>query len=634
MKIKNVLLSLACLLCFGQCSTQTWVQGTVRDDTGEPLIGAGVHVKGTTAGTVTDRDGRFSLAVPDSVAVLVISYVGFKQKEVPVPARGEPVTVEMQAASAVLDEVVVSGIRREEKRATSSSVERIRDGSPDRLRATPPPPPPPPVYELALTSKSVPAEGAPEDRSDASTFHAASVSGVPDASAGTLTAGEVHDFSKWELWQDISEEDLAEWRDHWQVFPAERYTLQLTNEAGQSVVDAPVRLLAASGEVVWRGRTDNTGKAELWARFFAGSLEQAGPFRLAADWEGRSFELGAARIFQQGINHRRIPVSCDRPAAVDIAFVVDATGSMSDEIAYLKAELEDVIGRARDTLAQADLRLAAVFYRDKGDEYLTRHSDFSSDISRTVDFIGEQNANGGGDTPEAVDEALRVALSGLSWRPTAVARLLFLVLDAPPHHNPEVMQRLRELTQEAAARGIRIVPVVCSGMDKSGEYLMRALALATNGTYTFLTDDSGVGGSHLEPTTDAYDVEKLNALLARVIYHFAHTSTCEEEWPQAILPAADTTLVTVDLGGEPDGAAGLQFRFYPNPTTGPLTVETDGPVGELFLTDFAGKVLERFRLDGPQLALDLGQYPAGAYHLRYLAGDDRWSGGRVVLVRM
>src|SRR5690606_39087276 len=147
--------------------------------------------------------------------------------------------------------------------------------------------------------------------------------------------------------------------------------------------------------------------------------------------------------------------------------------------------------------------------------------DFTKDIAKLVDFIKTNYADGGGDFPEAVDYALEEAIDNLTWSENATARIIFLVLDAPPHSRPDVIERLQKYIRLASAKGIRIVPLTCSGIDKSTEYLMRAFALLTNGTYLFLTDDSGIGGKHLEPTTDNYSVQLLNSLILRTIYQFS-----------------------------------------------------------------------------------------------------------------
>ena len=94
---------------------------------------------------------------------------------------------------------------------------------------------------------------------------------------------------------------------------------------------------------------------------------------------------------------------------------------------------------------------------------------------------------------------------------------MFLVLDAPPHDDPQVIAETVEHIREAAEKGIRIVPVAASGVDKSCEYLLRSMAIMTGGTYVFLTDDSGIGGGHIEPTIGSCEVEKLNDMMVRIV---------------------------------------------------------------------------------------------------------------------
>ncbi len=97
---------------FGQIqSLERDIKGTVRDDTGAPLPGANVLVKGTTVGTQTDFDGNFTLTIPeDAESTLVISYIGFKTIEVDVTDR-ETIEVQLEAAAAQLDEIVMVGSR-------------------------------------------------------------------------------------------------------------------------------------------------------------------------------------------------------------------------------------------------------------------------------------------------------------------------------------------------------------------------------------------------------------------------------------------------------------------------------------------------------------------------------------------
>ena len=201
------------------------------------------------------------------------------------------------------------------------------------------------------------------------------------------------------------------------------------------------------------------------------------------------------------------------------AFIVDATGSMGDEIGFLKADLKDII----DLVGQqctAKLRTGTVFYRDEGDEYITRDSKFTEDYRETIKFIGKQDAQGGGDWEEAVDEALKKGLD-LGWDTHVKSRVAFMLLDAPPHHTDAILASCQKSIELYAKMGIKIIPVSASGIDKGTEYLLRSFAMGTNGTYVFITNHSGVGNEHIEATVGEYQVEKLKDLIARLIIAYA-----------------------------------------------------------------------------------------------------------------
>ena len=124
-----------------------------------------------------------------------------------------------------------------------------------------------------------------------------------------------------------------------------------------------------------------------------------------------------------------------------------------------------------------------------------------------------QYAEGGGDYPEAMDQALARAV-GQHWRPDAVKSLL-LVADAPPHD--ENIGKTWRAAEAARARRIQIVPVAASGVGDTAEYVMRAMAAATQSRYIFLTDDSGIGNPHAPPAVDCYLVTRLDRLVRRVL---------------------------------------------------------------------------------------------------------------------
>lgn len=100
---------------------QVLVRGTVVDQTGESVIGASIQVKGTTQGTITDIDGKFSLGVPDKKSVIVVSFIGYATKELQVDTS-KPMSIVLEEDAKVLDEVVVVGYQEVKKKDLTGSV--------------------------------------------------------------------------------------------------------------------------------------------------------------------------------------------------------------------------------------------------------------------------------------------------------------------------------------------------------------------------------------------------------------------------------------------------------------------------------------------------------------------------------
>ena len=354
-------------------------------------------------------------------------------------------------------------------------------------------------------------EGMPSDPSG-------SASGNKEGSkqpAGVLTAGEWNDLENWGFWLDLMQQAAyQEHLTHWSFYNRRRIAVEVRDPHQNPLANVEVTLKRA-GTTLFTARTNHKGVAELWADLFQAD-GQGSHADLQIDLQQGARVLDSVIPYHQGVNTVILPALA-APERAELAFVVDATGSMSDEIRYLQAELLNVITRVRNANMQTDIQTAAVFYRDEQDEYLTRHSDFSSDVHTTLNFIRAQQADGGGDWPEAVHSALEVAVQQLQWSTNCKTRILFLVLDAPPHHQPDVISSLHAQTLLAAEKGIQIIPIAASGIDKSTEFLLRFLAQSTNGTYVFLTDDSGVGDPHLTPSVGPYQVEFLNDLLVRLI---------------------------------------------------------------------------------------------------------------------
>ncbi|MEV0381127.1 hypothetical protein [Nonomuraea sp. NPDC050643] len=204
-------------------------------------------------------------------------------------------------------------------------------------------------------------------------------------------------------------------------------------------------------------------------------------------------------------------------AMLQVLFLIDTTGSMGDEIGRLTASVDSVAARIARLPAVPELELGMTLYRDKGDEYVTRTSDFTADVGTFRGRLAEVRADGGGDTPEDLNAALAEALAKPAWREDAV-KLVFLIADAPPHLDYDGPDHLTE-ARRAAERGIKIEPIASSGLDAQGEYIYRQLAQLTMGRFTFLTygADGVSPGDETEHHVSEYAVLALDDLVVKLV---------------------------------------------------------------------------------------------------------------------
>ena len=124
MKKLSLVLTLLLFVC-GFSYAQRTITGVVNDEKGEPMVGASILVKGTTTGTVTDIDGKYSLDVPAGASTLVFSFAGYQTQEV---ALGASNVLDVKLGESTLQEVVVTaqGFVRE-KKALGYSISTVNE---------------------------------------------------------------------------------------------------------------------------------------------------------------------------------------------------------------------------------------------------------------------------------------------------------------------------------------------------------------------------------------------------------------------------------------------------------------------------------------------------------------------------
>ncbi|MFN3195510.1 MAG: carboxypeptidase regulatory-like domain-containing protein [Chlorobiota bacterium] len=607
------------------------IAGEVHDEHGNPAVGASVIIVGTTKGAIVKVSGEFVIEnVRKGEYELKISSIGYDpimKKVFVYPNNKTKVNFELSVGSVQVDELVIID------RASSASGGSMNNPLAPR--------------KVVTSSSGVTTSGKGYSvRGSRANSTQVQVNGLDPGNqftggyassnneiieAGQLTSGEVNDFRKWEMWSDIAKDELSSYIDDWGIEPTNRYTVQLTSLDNRPVIDARVNLINQIGKVIWSARSDNTGKAELWADAYNEIDDDTSGLAVEVFYKGkRKFERNIS-AFKDGINFIQVDEYCSQPNKVDILFAMDATGSMGDEIEYLKTELLDIIDRLEQSNNDIDLRIGSLFYRDYDypfSQLLSTH-DLTDDISSVNEFINSEKAISGNSTPEAVDVALSSALNEFTWSDDAIARIMFLILDAPPHSDEQTMRRFKELTAKAAEMGIRIIPLVASGINKSDEYLMRSVALLTNGTYLFLTDDSGIGNSHIKPTTDSYDVEMMNEMIVRIINQFIDVPKCgsdEIEYANKIEDKIYNKQETINQD------ISEYIKIYPNPTDGPLTLSLQEEYDNLFVVDMNGKILFKVEAAQGDIQVNLSNFPSGAYFLKYNK-DGAWGSTQLQLIR-
>jgi hypothetical protein len=187
------------------------------------------------------------------------------------------------------------------------------------------------------------------------------------------------------------------------------------------------------------------------------------------------------------------PAPAPAPAAerprVEIGFVLDTTGSMGHLLETAKRRIWAIANEVARAKPSPEIRIGLVAFRDRGDAYVTRVHDLDADLDRVYGRLLEFRADGGGDGPESVNEALRAGVRSLGWTPGAkVLKVLFLVGDAPPHMDYAEDVPWSATCAEAAKAGIVINALRCGG-DPETERVWTAVARAAEGVYASIPQE-------------------------------------------------------------------------------------------------------------------------------------------------
>ena len=330
-----------------------------------------------------------------------------------------------------------------------------------------------------------------------------------------LKAGEIDDNKTWREYLDFLDRYQGPGVHRTNV--SERYTVTVRDQRGRPVPNAMVTI-SANGREVFRARTYADGRTLFFPRgqeedrnvnTYIVSVQEQG-YRRTREFTRNEDSNWELTLHTGPPREQRTPL--------DVLFLLDSTGSMSDEIDKIKETLLSIARQVSDLPSNPELRFGLVSYRDREDLYVTRLYDFDSNVRRFSHTIRRVTADGGGDYPESLNEALHAAVNQPGWRSDRGVRLIFLLADAPPHLDYDQDHDYAKEMVQARRRGIKIFAVASSGLDAQGEYVMRQIAQQTMGRFIFILYETGPQGE-LETPHDVGDftINRLDSLIVRLI---------------------------------------------------------------------------------------------------------------------
>ncbi len=204
--------------------------------------------------------------------------------------------------------------------------------------------------------------------------------------------------------------------------------------------------------------------------------------------------VAAVTVFLSAFAQAHTPV-------IEVVFVLDTTGSMGGLIEGAKGKIWSIANTLAQTQPAPEIRMGLIGFRDRGDAYVTTVTQLTSDLDTMYSRLMQFRAQGGGDTPESVNQALAEAVSNIQWSNGGdVYRVIYLVGDSPPHMDYQNDVKFHASCAKAVRKDIIINTIQC-GNNSSTTGIWRRIARLGHGQY-FRTQQSGGAVSYSTPYDD------------------------------------------------------------------------------------------------------------------------------------
>jgi uncharacterized protein YegL len=325
----------------------------------------------------------------------------------------------------------------------------------------------------------------------------------------------------------------------------ERLLVRALDREGRSLPNCPVAIKSTSGTVLAQTTTYADGSTQFFPAAVGSPNDNSYVVQVQCGQVIRNGQLARAGLRDNEIRFdfaREVP----KPMPVDVAIVLDTTGSMQGQIDRLKQTLKAIHYQLTSLSMHPDIRFGMVAYRDRGDSYVTRITPFTSDVAAYQAMLQGLFADGGGDLPEDLQSALDAAMHQLQWRPDAL-RVGFIITDAPPHTNYHQRYNYLEAMKESLSRGIKWVTIGAGGLRIDGEVIYRQIAQYSMGEYVFITQggggdsDGGVGEASHHVGAN-YSTENLDQAIVRIVRReLSYLTDTPKDFDTTIVATGDKT---------------------------------------------------------------------------------------------
>lgn len=273
----------------------------------------------------------------------------------------------------------------------------------------------------------------------------------------------------------------------------------------------------------------------------------------------RRIFLKTACVWAAGLASQNLAWAEDKPAPapkVEVVFCLDTTGSMGGLLEGAKQKIWSISNQIAGGKPSPELKIGLVAFRDRGDAYITKVFDLTEDLDAVYGNLRGFQAQGGGDTPESVNQALHEAVTKIKWsKSDDTLKIVFLVGDAPPHMDYPDDVKYPETCKLACEKGIIINTIQC-GADPTTAKFWKEICGKAEGSYVQIAQDGGV-----QVVATPYDkrLGEINAEMARTTVVYGDEKKQTESLFRARAAAELPAAAAADRAGFAGKAAGGGF---------------------------------------------------------------------------